>query len=252
MIVRLTGGLGNQMFGYAFGRTLSLRRNESVQFHWGRATRDYELDKYNTQIDLVRTPIHSPAYDEPGFAFDSRAEKAATGTYFRGYWQSARYFKNFEVIVRQELTLKEPVRAEIKTVAEQLRSANSVFIHVRRGDYLNPGTKEHHAVPLADYYDRAVSYITRFVESPQFFVFSDDPSWCQQTMPYPVMAGFSQHEDLYLMQACRHGIGANSSFSWWANWLADSSERIKIAPKQWFMKPDLDTRDLIPEGWITL
>lgn len=249
MIVRLTGGLGNQMFGYAFGRALSLRRNEPVQFHWGRATRDYALEPYNAKIELVQPS--GPIYDEPGFAFDSKALEAPSNTYLRGYWQSPKYFEDYPDMIRQELTLKEPVRLEVMRVARMLQDSNSCFIHVRRGDYLNLGTKEVHGVLDLSYYQAAKAYIRERTDNPQFFVFSDDRDWCGQFMGHPVMDAFTQHEDLYLMQACRHGIGANSSFSWWANWLADRSDRISIAPKQWFLK-DLDTRDLIPEGWVKL
>ena len=115
---------------------------------------------------------------------------------------------------------------------------------------MNPGTKEVHGVLDLAYYKRACAYIWERVSSPWFFVFSDDLE-LRQFMSYPVMQGYTVDESLYLMLACRHGIGANSSFSWWANWLADNPNRISIAPKQWFLK-DLDTRDLIPEGWVKL
>ena len=249
MIVRITGGLGNQFFGYAFGRALSLRRNEPVQFHWSRATRDYVLEPYNVKVDLVQPS--GLVYDEPGFAFDSKALEVSSNTYLRGYWQSWKYFNDYADVIRQELTLMWPVRDEVERVAHMLRDSNSCFIHVRRGDYLNLGTKEVHGVLDLNYYQAAKACIRERVDNPQFYVFSDDRDWCGQFMGHPVMDGFTQHEDLYLMQACRHGIGANSSFSWWANRLANNPNRIKIAPKQWFLK-DLDTRDLIPFNWIQL
>lgn len=250
MIVRLTGGWGNQAFGYAFGRAISLRRNEPVQFHWGRATRDYALEPYNVKIDLVQPS--GPIYDEPCFTFDSKASEVPPNTYLRGYWQSPKYFEDYVDIIKQELTLKTPLRLEVLKVAEMLRNSNSCFIHVRRGDYLNLGTKEVHGVLDLSYYHAARAYVRERTDNPQFFVFSDDKDWCGQFMSHPVMDGFTQDEDLYLMQACRHGIGANSSFSWWANYLGDCPGRISIAPKQWFLKQDLDTKDLIPSHWITI
>ena len=251
MIFRLTGGLGNQFFIYAAAKGITLDRQCSLQFHFGRATRDYELDKYNVNINLVEYPKHLPTYDEPSFNFDNGIYAAPKDCFVRGYFQSPKYFEDYVDVIRQELTLKEPVRLEVMRVARMLQDSNSCFIHVRRGDYLNLGTKEVHGVLDLSYYQAAKAYIRERTDNPQFFVFSDDRDWCGQFMGHPVMDGFTQHEDLYLMQACRHGIGANSSFSWWANWLGDYPGRINIAPKQWFLK-DLDTRDLIPEGWVRL
>ncbi len=82
-------------------------------------------------------------------------------------------------------------------------------------------------------------------------VFSDDSAWCKQNLPFPVITGFNQHEDLYLMSQCKHGVGANSTFSWWANWLGEYPGRVCIAPTKWF-NADADTRDIIPKRWIRL
>lgn len=260
MIVRLTGGLCNQIFMYAFGRSMSLRRNEPVQFDWRPSPgRDYyALDAYNVKVDLVKKPMQAPfVYIEPGFAFDAKALEQPTGTAFIGYWQSEKYFFKSE-IWREELTLQRPMRYAAIRVAEQLRRENSVFIHVRRGDYLNPGTAAYHgnlghANLQEGYYKDAIAYITEKVNNPKFVIFSDDPTWCQQNMPYPVISaqGFNRCEDLYLMSQCRHAILANSSFSWWGAWLGDYSGRICIAPKKWF-NADVDTSTLIPDRWVRL
>lgn len=249
LIVKLTGGLGNQMFEYAFGRALSLDRNLPVKFCWQRATRDYELDKYNVQVELVDRPQNVPVYDEPSTRFDPGVYLAAPTSYYCGYWQSLRYFEKYANSIRKELTLKKPVRWEVEEIAKQLREENSVFVHVRRGDYLNAGTREVHGVLSEEYYQVARNYIKEKINNPKFYCFSDEPAFSYFAL---TTNRFTQHEDLYLMQACRHGIGANSSFSWWANWLTDSPERIKIVPRQWFQKPELDTTDLIPEGWVRI
>jgi hypothetical protein len=259
VIVKLTGGLGNQAFEYAFGRALSLDRGLPVQFCWQRATRDYELDKYNVNVELVSYPRQVPVYDEPSNRFDPNVYSAPAHSFYRGYWQTEKYFKHHADLIRKELTLKESVRPEVETLAKQLREQNSVFVHVRRGDYIQAGTKEVHGLLPWEYYQDAKNYIREKINSPKFYYFSDEPYWVENNFytdfslgEETIISGFNQHEDLYLMQACHHGIGANSSFSWWGNWLADSPDRIKIAPKQWFLKPELDTTDLIPESWIRL
>lgn len=253
MIVRLTGGLCNQLFMYAFGRSLSAQRMESLRFVWARSTWDYALDKFNCQVDLVNPPLHNPIYDEKTFAFDKDAYAAPKDTYFRGYWQSEKYFFDAKRL-REEITLRF-IRPEVALVADLLRNQNSVFLHIRRGDYLTPGTAAYHgnlghASLQEGYYKDAVNYILEKVNDPKFIVFSDDPEWCRQNLPYPVIH-FSHHEDLYLMSQCKHGIGANSTFSWWANWLGETPDRICIAPVKWF-NAEADTRDIIPQRWVKL
>jgi Glycosyl transferase family 11 len=250
MIVSLTGGLGNQLFMYAFGKSLSLRRNEPVQFHWQKATRDYVLDAYSMKIDLVKSRGTEHIYDEPAYQFVPEALNQPPGTYFRGYWQTERYFKEYEDTIREEITLKEKPSEKVEETAKNLCAGNSVFIHVRRGDYLNPGTKEYHGVPLEDYYKRAIEHVKSRVENPEFFVFSDDTDWCAQNMPGTVVSGFNQCEDLHLMSYCKHGILANSTFGWWAAWLGNAG--VVVAPKNWFVRNDICTQDLIPDRWSTL
>jgi hypothetical protein len=250
MKVKFTmGGLGNQLFMYAFGRSVSKKRDLPLQFWKSRATRDYELEPYGLNIEWIEQPS-GPVYDEPGFAFDPGVYMADPDSNFRGYWQTEKYFD--EALIRSEIVLKN-VSDEIRKQGERLQGETSAFIHVRRGDYLNKGTREFHGVDLEDYYQRAIHYMrTNLSNEPRFYMFSDDPQWCRENFPYPVVVCSTIQEEMYLMSKCRHGIGANSSFSWWANWLGEYPGRICVAPKKWFVKDDLDTRDLIPDRWVTL
>lgn len=256
MIFRLTGGLANQAFIYASARGITMERHLPLQFFWARSTWDYALGAYNVRVELVNQPKHLPIYDEPEFSFDQGLYTTPREVYVRGYLQSERYFEKYKDVIRRELTLKEPVRQEVELLADMLRNQNSVFLHVRRADYLSPGTADFHgnlghANLQEGYYKDATNYILEKVNDPKIIVFSDDPTWCKQNLPYPVIAGFNQHEDLYLMQNCKHGIGANSTFSWFANWLGERPDRICIAPKQWFNN-NIDTSDVIPERWTRL
>jgi Glycosyl transferase family 11 len=258
MIVRLTGGLGNQMFQYAFGRSLSMQRYDPLKFVWSRSTWDYGLDAYNTRIELVNPPIHAPVYEEPGFAYDHGVMTSLKGSYYKGYWQSPKYFSKYADELRQELTPKV-IRPEVKDRASELRAENSVFVHVRRGDYTNPGTKDFHGLMPSEYYREAQNYLREKLNKPTFYYFSDDPKWVTDnlyidfSLGEQVLGGTGNlHEDLYLMRNCRHGIGANSTFSWFGNWLGEHPDRVSIAPKKWFTNESIDTADLIPPHWIRL
>lgn len=254
MIVRLTGGLANQLFMYAFGRSLSEQRHEPVKFFWARSTWDYALNKFNVWVDLVNAPLHNPIYDEKTFGFDQGVYATPPDTYFRGYWQTEKYFVNTKRL-REEMTLRF-IRLEVEELAKRLRGENFTFIHVRRGDYLNPGTAAYHgnlghASLTEGYYKTAIEYMDEKVNYFNPVVFSDDPAWCKQNLPFPVITGFSHDEDLYLMSQCRHGIGANSTFSWWGAWLGDYPGRVSVFPQKWF-NADADTRDIIPDRWVRL
>jgi len=259
MIVRLTGGLANSMFMYAFGRALALRRNEHVQFHWVRSTWDFALDSYNVIGDLAEPKQVERLYTEASFGFDGKALGQPSNAYLNGYWQSEKYFSDYAYFIRSELTLKI-VPPALAIAGNVLNAEESVFIHVRRGDYTNPGTSAFHGNLGMDYYTRAIEYVREKVQNPKFYVFSDDPEYCKALFPdFEIVSTkhMSQHEDLYLMSECRHGIGANSSFSWWAAWLGDDwagdyPGRVCIFPWKWFADEAIDTKDLIPDRWVRI
>ena len=104
----------------------------------------------------------------------------------------------------------------------------------------------------------AVEFVTRKVDSPEFFIFSDDISWAKEhlRMAHPCHyvehnQGADSYNDMRLMSLCRNHIIANSSFSWWAAWLNPASDKIVVAPRRWFAD-GRTVKDLIPEGWVSL
>jgi hypothetical protein len=244
MIVRLTGGLGNQLFMYAFGRSIANVRCEPVAFHWSRSTWDYALDPFHLPIELQEPTageLFSP-YNEKSFSWNPDVLRAPKGSYFKGYWQSEKYF-NIDLLRKDfDWWVTYPIST---------RFMDRAFIHVRRGDYLNRGTKEFHGTPSLDYYQAAIDYIRQRVPAVTFDVFTDDPDM-KEFMGYPVISSGNQHLDLYRLTKYSHGIGANSTYSWWANWLGDYSGRISIFPKKWFKDEAINTSDLIPERWVRL
>jgi hypothetical protein len=117
------------------------------------------------------------------------------------------------------------------------------------------------------YYREAAALVAAKVPDPTFFVFSDDPEWCEANfrLPYQtrIAGNFDRTEghrlgrddaDLFLMRLCGHAIMANGSFSWWGAWLgADIKGGMVIAPKSWFGPACKDDpRDIVPGRWIRL
>lgn len=267
MIVQFAGGLCNQMFQFAFGQSISAKRNEPV-LYWKKdldrgCARAYSLGAFcGTPQFSIAEP--TSAWVERTFKFDPEVYDAPYGSYFVGNWQTEKYFDI--PVVRALFQLCNPVSAATARVADEIssRSHHSCFVHIRRTDYLLPNTAAYHGNMTMDYYQRAMAYVRERDPNVTFFVFSDDPAWCRSNFPGLRVVDHNkmgsgdngpgqEHEDLHLMSLCRHAIFPNSSFGWWAAWLGDTQEnRIVIAPKQWFRTPTLDFSDVVPERWVKM
>ena len=175
-------------------------------------------------------------------------------TYSSGYWQSERYFKDIEGVLRRDLTITLPPSAESKEVAERIQNSESVGIHVRSYKEIS---RENAGIFLGrGYYHRAVGSIAERVTDPHFFCFSDDPAWVKENLriSYPMVIvdcnngkGYDGAvEDLWLMSRCSHHIIANSTFGWWGAWLNPSEGKIVVMPPdQYLISPGLKVA-----GWM--
>ncbi len=287
IIVRLTGGLGNQLFQYAAGRRIALLGGVPLKLDLKAvevSTRGYRLNHYNIVEAIAsaaeirrlagvgqkgaaarirralmnRLHLHKRSVlKERHCQFDPRVSRRLDKVYLDGYWQSEKYFKDIEDTVRKEFTLKHPTDPAGEAVLAAIRECESVSLHVRRGDYVsNPIYNRFHGVCTAEYYNKAVEQIAAAVEKPCIFVFSDDLDWPRRNLRLNYPTTFVDHNgedkdyrDMRLMSQCKHHIMANSSFSWWGAWLCTNPDKIVIAPKKWFNDPNMDTSDLMPESW---
>lgn len=286
IISRLIGGLGNQMFQYAVGRSLAIANScelkldvsgfENYTLHNG-----YELDIFNIKAGIANSKEvsrlvskqsrlmrfvfrklkikKSTHFLEKSFTFDHNLFDAKPPVYLDGYWQSYKYFESIEPQLKQEFSLKNSISRLNLDISEQISSVNAVSVHIRRGDYVsNKHTNSVHGLCSLDYYRAAIQTITERVENPFFFIFSDDIAWIKDnlttnsdTVYVDHNSGKQSYNDMYLMSLCQHHIIANSSFSWWGAWLGANAKKIVIAPKQWFVN-DTVTNDLIPKSWLRL
>ena len=286
VISRLIGGLGNQMFQYAAGRSLAIANNcelkldvsgyKNYTLHNG-----YELNLFKIQAgiatdveisDFVKSRSRLSSFIskklklknkshliEKNFGYDSSFFEIKRFVYIDGYWQSYQYFESIKSQLKLELTPATPLSGLNLTISKQIANCNSVSLHIRRGDYVNnlEANKTHGFIGI-EYYNKAISLIHEQVLHPHFFVFSDDIAWARENLGLIVNVIFVDHnqgrtsfEDMRLMSLCQHHIIANSSFSWWGAWLNTSPNKIVIAPKQWFANMQ-DTSDLMPENWLKI
>lgn len=284
--INVIGGLGNQMFQYAFGYAIAREKGTDLKLDISGfekySLRSYGLDffsispiflaekdveEYTTKPSSVLGKLffqkkkrNSHFYQEPHFHYDENVFSAQNNTYFQGYWQSEKYFFKYRGELLSQFQLKNPLTLLASKYLELIRSTISVSLHIRRGDYVsNNKTNAFHGVCDLDYYKSAVSLILDSQPSTTFFVFSDDIDWCKQHFAFldnPHYVELEESapdcEEMYLMSQCKHNIIANSSFSWWGAWLNQNPDKIVVAPKKWFADPSINTSDLIPESWIRL
>ncbi len=289
-IVRFSGGLGNQMFQYAFMEALK-SRGRDVKASLGYYTRHpdampFSLDRVFSNIDLEY--VSDAEFDE----IDERWKEIkrsgmqeefcadienrffwvedivkspctyqpdvflTTDCAFVGYWQTEKYFKDIQntVISKFEFT---NVNQELNQFAVALSENEYTSVHVRRGDYLmNPGS--YMGICTVDYYLRAIDYIRCMEPDSRFIFFSDDLKWVKENIKisdaiYCKKDMFDDYEDwydMYLMSRCSHNIIANSSFSWWGAWLNQNAAKIVVAPDKWLGYSD--TPDIWCGGWVRL
>jgi hypothetical protein len=291
IVVKLKGGLGNQLFQYAMARRIAYREHSQLKLdlseYQNHNLRKYRLNNFNIisevaspeEIALVKMPRGGktnsiklrliekcrPYYKrhfikESFFHFDPNILKISGDIYLEGYWQSEKYFIDIEHIIRQEITLKNDPDLLNEEIIKNMDNVQSVSVHVRRGDYILDSTiNQFHGCCSVDYYHHAIDEMVRYIDQPSFFIFSDDPEWVQENLDIDYPSTIIKHnrltkdyEDLRLMSFCKHHIIANSTFSWWGAWLCAHKEKIVISPKKWFNKAELNTRDLIPESWLRI
>lgn len=288
LICGISGGLGNQMFQYAYGRALAERTGGRLlldlswfeESHTTVANRAFGLDlfclDYDVALkeDIVKLKGSGKrkkglsrffSFDDSNFIqesfyhFDKSMLQIKNDAYLAGYWQSEKYFSDFGNLIRSDFTFKDALNDDYNKLSLLMETQNSVAIHLRRGDYItDKKTSEYHGVCSLKYYDDAIKIIKGKVKDPVFYFFSDDLKWVKENLKVDVPCVYveSPHskdfEDMLLMTKCRHFIIANSSFSWWGAWLSTNRDKTVIAPLKWFNDRSKDTSDLIPQGWTRI
>ena len=289
IITNLIGGLGNQMFQYACGRSLSLRnglplRLSTDQFTSYTLHNGFELHRvFNivaplaTKVEVshllgwrgfpaLRRFICRPSMkwmagkywcNEPHFQFWPGLAQLYGPLYLHGYWQSEKYFKDYSDQIRSDFEFRMEWDAPDISVRQRMRAQPSASIHVRRGDYTKGKNKVVFGLCDVNYYRAAIGLLRERVPGVRLFVFSDDPDWVDINLsiefgPLEIVrhnSGARSAHDMRLMSQADHHIIANSSFSWWGAWLNPSPHKIVVAPKGWFLDGKNDA-DLIPSSWL--
>jgi hypothetical protein len=258
------GRLGNQMFQYASLRGIARNRgydfciprhDHIIKDPYGFDMKIELFDAFNMINVLPRNTKlldrgYAPIAEERHFHFDEILFNMCPDEIsLAGFFQSEKYFKHIESEIREDFSFRDHILQPCKDMMESVGDA--ISLHVRRTDYLkNPN----HTTLDLDYYEEALK---SFDSEIPVIVFSDDVEWCKEQSLFDsdrFMISESQdhYVDLCLMTLCTYHIIANSSFSWWGAWLANSDK--VIAPIKWFGEgnSNKNTKDLIPERWMTI
>lgn len=289
-IVRFKGGLGNQMFQYAFIEALKSRGREVKGSIGGYLknpnTRSYFLTKVFPEIDLdYVTDCEFDIIDNEWRKIKQNEErrkefcndyvnrffwvediKNEPCTYhpevfltrectFVGHWQSEKYFKNIRNILVSKFFFTKLI-PKLREFGEMLTESNYTSVHVRRGDYLL--YPDVYMVCTIDYYLKAINYIKQKESYTKFIFFSDDIGWVKEHIKISdalyfnnnMFESYEDWYDMYLISKCKHNIIANSTFSWWGAWLNQNINKIVIAPRRWHNNNS--TPDIWCDEWIKL
>ena len=285
IITRIIGGLGNQMFQYAYAKALEQKGHEvkidisafeTYKLHGG-----YQLDKYNIDLDSSIKDENDKFYKntffykvlrrfgmdfsrrikEKSLLFDKKLLEIDDNSYLDGYFQCEKYFKDIREIILKQFTINQEVSNYTKEIKNKIQnSQNSCSLHIRRGDFVNSTNINIHGACDIEYYKKAIKYLEEKVENINYFIFSDDIEWVKENLAIQNAIYIDSkekripHEDIYLMSLCKNNIIANSSFSWWGAWLNQNEKKIVIAPKRWFADDKLESqsKDIVCDSWVKI
>jgi hypothetical protein len=289
IIVKLQGGLGNQMFQYATAKAISIKSGDRLILDFSfyaskheNVLREPRINEFNIRNEYLNKIAHDlylsnkyifklfrkVAYikrvyikEDKVFSFSEiKWSKQRNILLIDGYWQSENYFKDIQAYLVNVFTL-QPTNQKLINILDDIIRYESVSIHIRRGDYIsNKDTNQLHGICSIEYYKKAIMYIQdHCTKDLILYFFSDDIDWVRENISFGYKStyinGFSDVEDMFLMKKCKHNIIANSSFSWWAAWLNESPCKIVVAPRYWLKSRDLDgniSSQIIPESWIKI
>lgn len=263
-IVHFNSGLGNQIFQLMFVRYWENKGKCTFGYYnkkWLQQHNGLEVNRVlegnmpratilsNFVVGICRS-LHR--IDKSGRFFSSDINYNEKSVYYSGYWQDKDFYVNLPKPKFRKFELSE----QNKSFMQLMHSCNSVSIHIRRGDYLLADTVVKMGnICTLDYYRKAIETVKETIDTPVFFVFSDDIEWAKQNIIEPNIhyidwnSGKDSYLDMFLMAQCKAHIIANSSFSYWGAYLAEENI-ITIYPSKWYN--DKPSPDIAPKTWIPL
>lgn len=288
MIVKMSGGLGNQLFQWATFYALSkssgipylldISHYEQNGAHGGFRLQHMQLDELpirtyhdTSSVSLLekiicRLCLHwpkiSPLFKKivhEGEVTGNEIPVVHNGIYM-GFWQSHCYFDSYWAELKKMIIPNE-ISPCVQILLDRMNNEKTLSVHVRKGDYItNKKANKTHGVCSLTFYKLALLYMKNVTGVNSVFVFSDDISKAREELSFELsqfesvefIEGNTQEEDLFLMSRAHHHIIANSSFSWWGAWLGKHEGQVVVSPKPWYnIKPKFSS-DPSLSTWVRM
>lgn len=291
IIIKVMGGLGNQMQQYAlYEKFRSAGKETKLDISWFEdasmqekvlARRSLELNQfehlqYETcspaekesvlgrnglagKLERKLFPSKNKHFYESGIYHPEIFEK--TDAYLEGHWACEKYYHDIMPLLQEKIRFPNSQNIlNIKT-KKQMETENSVSIHIRRGDYLDPeNAAMFGGICTGAYYKAAEKYIRDHVPDPHFYLFSDDTAYLRVNYTgteYTVVDWNKDSDSFYdmeLMSCCRHNICANSTFSFWGARLNKTEGKIVIRPAKHKNSQEINPQMMhgLWENWVII
>ncbi len=289
LVTRIYGGLGNQMFQYAAGKSISINRSDSLMLdttayglNGGVNLVDRDLDILDFNIEIVPQSTNQIIRSKHPYGLISKActyinkrilNKYYYGwhpelyddihlNYLDGYFQSQNYADRIKDCINSNFKLKPYLETEISKITKIFQDNDLIAVHVRRGDYFsNPRINKWHGICNAEYYERGIQYFRKHHPKMNIILFSDDVNWCRNNIEglksslsisdYAKKNGvlLRASQELFLMSQCRHFLISNSTFSWWAQYLCRNEHKEIVSPSSWNLNPKSKNINLMDPKW---
>ena len=264
-VVKIIGGLGNQLFQYAFGTVLQkygkdvkydMSWTETKDRHNSKFPRLFRLPMFQLQhLNLGKCIQENPTINECKVGYSTILFKMQNENNFEGYWQYYPYYKDIIPQLQAEFQLKTEVYTEeFLKYAEMIWNTESISLHVRRGDYQLHRKGSFHDLKAAYYFD-ALTRVNHI--KGDLFIFSDDIPWCRQTFDQDffsrklIFVDIDDYLAFELQRMCKHNIITNSTFSWWAAVLNNNPDKVVVCPHRYLGDNEEDSNNLrLPQEWI--
>ena len=268
--VALKGGLGNQLFQFAFGLNSAIENGSFLKLN----TEWFQSQKFrqpligsllgvelNVPLEAI---VHKSTLDLLPVVFTKHKKSVGTisqsemhynpkylsekNCKFDGYWQSEKYFSENASQIRTFIYERMNLGP---------KATSRLIVHVRRGDYLKKETMKVHGLLTREYYERAIGFLS-FDQDERFLVIENadqlEPAMREFTQKnsFQIIDQQSELEDLRLISTASHVVIANSTFSWWGAYL---SEAEVVSPRNWFSTEELRVQnicDVYPKDWVLL
>lgn len=269
-IVTFWGGLGNQIFEYAYYQWLKSRYpSENIYAYYPRAglvahngleifkrfdVKEPSCNCIATIIAIVLFYINKilNRLNLPLIFTCTMQNRLYNSIFHCDWWQNKMYYaKDYNLeFKKMDLNIKN------QQLLKVINNTNSISIHIRRGDYLKSNITDVYAGICTDrYYDKALSEVDKSIsDNKQYIFFSDDPDYVREhyNIPNMIVVDWNSDEDsfidMYLMSKCKYMILANSTFSYWSA-MFNKTKKMVICPSKW---NNLDNPNITQTGWVEI